>query len=174
MESSSQKMLPLRCKEGAGERFWPRRSFSPTHLRRYALRPFDTRWCYYSSERPLWNEPRPRLWAQVLEGERLPPDADELPANARGAPVCFTICLCDDHFLNARCGRDSPARPHRFCGRAEQARRRQQRVWEHSGRGRSRLRGTGGKASANLSSGVRTYLAKLGIKNPMPTRTPPR
>ena len=31
-------------------------SFSPDRLVRYALRPFDTRWCYYSGVRPVWNE----------------------------------------------------------------------------------------------------------------------
>jgi predicted helicase len=39
-------------------------AYEPTNLRRYSLRPFDTRWCYYSAVRPLWNEPRPTLWAQ--------------------------------------------------------------------------------------------------------------
>ena len=39
-----------------------------TRLRRYALRPFDARWCYYSDVRPLWNEPRPTLWAQCWDG----------------------------------------------------------------------------------------------------------
>jgi len=43
-------------------------SFQSDRLRRYALRPFDTRWCYYTSERPLWNEPRPSLWLQLWNG----------------------------------------------------------------------------------------------------------
>ena len=32
---------------------------TPSALCRYALRPLETRWCYYSSVRPVWNRPRP-------------------------------------------------------------------------------------------------------------------
>ena len=33
--------------------------YDDSRLRRYALRPFDTRWCYFTPVRPVWNEPRP-------------------------------------------------------------------------------------------------------------------
>jgi hypothetical protein len=45
-------------------------SFDADRLRRYALRPFETRWCYYTPVRPVWNEPRPALWAQCWDGNR--------------------------------------------------------------------------------------------------------
>ena len=44
--------------------------YNSSHIRRYTLRPFETRWCYYSPIRPLWNEPRPIFWAQCWEGNR--------------------------------------------------------------------------------------------------------
>lgn len=36
-------------------------TFDHGRIRRFAVRPFDHRWCYYSGVRPLWNEPRPSL-----------------------------------------------------------------------------------------------------------------
>ena len=39
--------------------------YNPKHLLRYALRPFDNRWCYFSDVRPLWNEPRPNSGRNV-------------------------------------------------------------------------------------------------------------
>lgn len=44
--------------------------FSKDRIVRYALRPFDTLWCYYTATRPVWNEPRPALWAQYSKGNR--------------------------------------------------------------------------------------------------------
>lgn len=38
--------------------------FDDKRIVRYTLRPFETRWAYYTGVRPVWNEPRPRLWAQ--------------------------------------------------------------------------------------------------------------
>lgn len=35
--------------------------FEEEKIQKYLLYPFDRRWCYYSSNRPLWNEPRPAL-----------------------------------------------------------------------------------------------------------------
>ena len=42
---------------------------------RYAVRPFDARWCYYTGVRPVWNEPRPTLQAAVFAGECVLHDA---------------------------------------------------------------------------------------------------
>lgn len=44
--------------------------FNAEHIRRYALYPFDLRWCYHSNVRPLWNEPRPALSTQCWQGNR--------------------------------------------------------------------------------------------------------
>lgn len=38
-------------------------------MKRYSLYPLDNRWCYYSSVRPLWNEPRPELVSQRADEE---------------------------------------------------------------------------------------------------------
>jgi hypothetical protein len=42
--------------------------YDDTKIRRYALYPFDSRWCYHSNTPPLWNRPRPALAEQKWEG----------------------------------------------------------------------------------------------------------
>ena len=46
-------------------------AYNQNQLRRYALRPFETRWCYYSDISTLWNRSLPALWAQCWEGNSL-------------------------------------------------------------------------------------------------------
>jgi Type ISP C-terminal specificity domain/N-6 DNA Methylase len=82
-----------RNKIAQGERF------NSSHLVRYALRPFDNRWSYYSSIRPLWNEPRPELWNQYEGGTQFLMARPAGVANPEGAPVFFTKALGDNDFL---------------------------------------------------------------------------
>jgi hypothetical protein len=140
-------------------------AFQPEHLRRYALRPYDTRWCYYSSERPLWNEPRPRLWAQCWKGNAFFLTRMNCPRTPEGAPVCFTTCLCDDHFLTP----DAVAIPFRLRAASPP---KPQKKDDGNGEFGSILqeaapaRDAGsGKTTANLSPAARAYLAALGLKN---------
>lgn len=139
--------------------------FQLDHLRRYALRPFDTRWCYYSSERPLWNEPRPALWAQCWEGNSFLLTRMNCPRRPEGAPMSFTACLCDDHYMTP----DAVAIP--LCLRA--AKPKSKKKDDGNGEFGSILHEatlaykTGGeKTTANLSPAARAYLARLGIKHP--------
>jgi hypothetical protein len=74
-------------------------NFDPDHLRRYALRPFDIRWSYYSSERPLWNEPRPSLWQQCWKGNPFVLSRPAGVANPEGFPIFYTTLLGDNDFL---------------------------------------------------------------------------
>jgi hypothetical protein len=73
--------------------------FSEARIRRYALRPYESQWCYYSGIRPLWNEPRPRLWSLHERGS--PFLVTRLrPAKAvEGPPISYSTGLFDDHFL---------------------------------------------------------------------------
>ena len=75
------------------------KSYERSRLIRYALRPFDTRWCYYSEIRPLWNEPRPTLWAQCWEGNSFILTRWNRAKDPEGSPVLFTPCLSDDHII---------------------------------------------------------------------------
>ena len=138
--------------------------FQPDHLRRYALRPFDTRFCYFSSERPLWNEPRPTLWQQCWKGNSFLLTRMNCPRSPEGAPMSFTLCLCDDHYLTP----DAVAIPLRL-----RAAPRAKSKKKHDGNGEfgSILQEAApayraDKITANLSPAARAYLGSLGIHNP--------
>jgi len=115
--------------------------YQEDHLRRYALRPFDTRWCYYSTVRPLWNEPRPMLWRQCWEGNAFLLTRFKCSRSPEGPPCFFTPLLNDDHFLTP----DAVAIPLRL---------------------RMGLLGEHEQPTANLSTAARAYLAGLGLPDP--------
>lgn len=73
--------------------------FDPSRVVRYALRPFDVQWCYYTGVNPIWNRPRPRLWAQLWKGNSFVLTRFKAERDPEGPPFCFTPCLSDDHFL---------------------------------------------------------------------------
>jgi hypothetical protein len=132
--------------------------FDPTHLRRYALRPFDTRWSYYSSVRPLWNEPRPTLWAQCWEGNSFLLTRFLAAKRPEGTPFYSTTLLCDDHFLSP----DAVAIPVRL--RPLQKRKRVKKVAENQTQFFD-VRQAELETIANLSEKARGYLASLAIED---------
>ncbi len=73
--------------------------YQSDRLRRYALRPFDTRWCYYSDVSPLWNRSRPSLWNQCVHGNRFIMSRPAGIASPEGFPIFFTTSLGDNDFL---------------------------------------------------------------------------
>ena len=73
--------------------------FRREQIVRYAVRPFDTRWCYYTGSRPIWNEPRPALWAQCFEGNSFLLTRMRCTASPEGFPISFSKCLSDDHYI---------------------------------------------------------------------------
>lgn len=75
-----------------------REEFSAARLVRYAVRPYDTRWCYYTSVRPIWNEPRPKLWKQRFKGNRFLISRPAGVADPEGAPISFFIGLGDNDY----------------------------------------------------------------------------
>jgi hypothetical protein len=124
--------------------------FDPARLRRYALRPFDTRWCYYSGVSPLWNRARPDLWAQSWDGNGFLLSRFRAARYPEGPPFSFLSVLSDDHFLapDASCFpiqlREGPPRR----AHANQA------AFPKD----TPLR-------ANLSGPARTFLTRLGVEN---------
>jgi hypothetical protein len=149
----------------AREKVTDAENFEPEHLLRYALRPFDTRFCYFSSERPLWNEPRPTLWQQCWKGNSFLLTRMNCPRSPEGAPMSFTPCLCDDHYLTPdavaiplRLRVALPAKPKKNDGNGEFGSILHEAAPAYK---------TGAeKITSNLSPAARVYLAKLGIKNP--------
>ncbi len=101
-----KKMLPGLTRDAA--RFDARKTrekilaedrFDSVRLCRYSLFPFDNRWCYYSPVRPLWNEPRPTLWAQARGGNMFLLSRAACSRSPEGSPMYFSQCLSDDHLL---------------------------------------------------------------------------
>lgn len=132
-------------------------TFDKERLKRYALYPFDNRWCYYSSVRPLWNEPRPELVAQRPDDESFLIVRRFAERPKEGRPAFFTSALPDYHLLRPNVTaiplrlRTSPAE-----GVSSDV--RQGTMYEHL----SVPNGT----TANLSGTVRQYLALLSSADP--------
>ncbi len=74
--------------------------FLPERIVRYAVRPFDIQWAYYTGVRPVWNEPRPALWEQVWQGNGFLLTRLRSGKDPEGAPMYFTPFLSDDHLLS--------------------------------------------------------------------------
>ena len=120
--------------------------FASQNLRPYAVRPFDVRWCYYTRKRPLWNEPRPALWAQCWEGNSFLMSRPAGVASPEGVPFFATSCLGDNDFL----------RGHAY-------------YFPLQLRAPSALAGhedDDAATTANLSPASCAYLAALGIEDP--------
>jgi hypothetical protein len=149
----------------AREKVTDAEDFQPDHLRRYALRPFDSRWCYYSSERPLWNEPRPTLWQQCWEGNSFLMSRPAGVASPEGFPFFYTPLLGDNDFLRGHA--------YYFPLRLRAPKPKAKKKADGNGEFGSIMHeaAPGYKAgkeiiTANLSPAARAYLAKLGIQNP--------
>jgi REP element-mobilizing transposase RayT len=74
-------------------------SFNPTRVYRYAKRPMDYGWCYFTPVRPIWNEPRPTLSAHCWEGNAFLLSRFNQAKNPEGVPFYFARGLSDDHLL---------------------------------------------------------------------------
>ena len=73
--------------------------YRDANIARYAVRPFDVRWCYSTGVRPIWNEPRPTLRAQLWEGNAFLVSRPAGVSHPEGAPLWFTSVLGDNDAL---------------------------------------------------------------------------
>jgi hypothetical protein len=139
--------------------------FELSRVCRYALRPFDTRWCYYSDVSPLWNRSRPTLWRHCWKGNSFLMSRPAGAASPEGFPFFHTALLGDNDFLRGhayyfpirlRAGlADKPAREH---GNGQF-----DNILHEAG---PAYKAGGEKITANLSPAARAYLADIGVKNP--------
>lgn len=83
----------------AREKLQAAAEFENEKLQRYSLRPFDTRFCYFSNIRPLWNEPRPTLWKHAEKGNLYLVSRPKGVAKPEGFPIYFTSLLGDNDSL---------------------------------------------------------------------------
>ncbi|MBD2161597.1 N-6 DNA methylase [Limnothrix sp. FACHB-1083] len=131
--------------------------FDPRYLLRYAIRPFEVRWCYYSGIRPIWNEPRPFLWKQCWPGNKFLLTRFKAAKDPEGNPFYFTPYLSDDHLLTP----DAVAIPLQLKNGERLRRQEQLSVLDLLGE-----RPGVDQPFANLSATARQYLTDLGFSNP--------
>ena len=121
--------------------------FAPARLVRYAVRPLDVRWCYYTQTNPIWNRARPFLWEQCFHGNAFLVARPAGVAVPEGSPMFFTRLLGDNDFQRGH----SYYFP--FLLASESKNSNQEGMFKAT-------------TKANLSTVVRTYLTNLGIKDP--------
>ena len=131
--------------------------FSTSHICRYLVRPFDTRWSYYSAVRPLWNEPRPSLWHQTWQGNSYLVSRVATTKPSGGTPLYYTALLSDDHLLTP----DASCFPIRLLAQSTKNNNKPKEQAHLLN-----LEETEIKATANLSTSARSYLSSLGLANP--------
>ena len=73
--------------------------YEASRIVRYVVRPFDPRWCYYTQLNPIWNRPRPSLWAQCFKGNKFLMTRPAGVAAPEGSPFFFSQILGDNDFL---------------------------------------------------------------------------
>ncbi len=130
--------------------------FNVERLKRFYIRPYDIRWCYYSPVRPLWNEPRPWLFSQLWKGNGFILTRRYGVASQEGVPCFFTSVLGFQHGLQT----DAyyfPIQIREADAAAKDGAQVQMFGPEHSAEVAPR---------ANLSPLARTYLTQLGITDP--------
>ena len=69
LETGLSKKAGMFEPEKARTKLLKAESFDEAKVKRYALYPFDHRWCFYSAASPLWNGPRPELLSQRADKE---------------------------------------------------------------------------------------------------------
>lgn len=130
--------------------------FDTARVVRYALRAFDTRYCYYLEMRPLWNEPRPTLWRQHKPGNRYLLSRMRSSSSDEGFPISYTSLLSDDHYIvpDAACipmlWHQQPEPP--------EAEAVQTSMFSAAI--------PAAAPTANISPAARTYLTELGLPDP--------
>ncbi len=130
--------------------------FDANHLCRYVLRPFDVRWCYYTSVSPVWNRARPGLWAQLWKGNQFLITRFRSSSDWEAHPISFTTALFDDHYIVP----DAVAIPVRLCNGDRLNKRRHATLFDALDGSRIE-----DQPVANLSKAARAYLVKVGVKD---------
>jgi hypothetical protein len=131
--------------------------FQAERIVRYHLRPFDVRWCYYTSVRPIWKEPRPDFYPQTWEGNGFLVSRPSGVASPEGVPFYFITNLIARDALRGH----AVAFPIQL--RVE--------TTNHKNKDDKQVALPGHEneveieITANLSPRARAYLAALGVEN---------
>ena len=130
--------------------------FSFQRLVPYIVRPYDQRWCYYSTYSSLWNRPRPTLYAQYQQGNKFLISRFNTAATPEGVPFYIANALYDKQTINRNPGA-FPLFLYPKTIRASKKPKEQVHLIALEDEA---------KPTANLSPAARTYLASIGITNP--------
>ena len=130
-------------------------SFSEDRIVRYAQRPLETRWCYYTAVRPVWNEPRPLLWAQCWEGNRF-----FLSRFRHRIPRGRSVLLHPASWTTTPCRQPRRYLPLRLRNGSRLDKKAEETLFAPLGEEPEDV------PVANLSQSARDYLARLKIKAP--------
>ena len=129
--------------------------FDLERLVRYVVRPYDKRWCYYSNYSPLWNRPRPTLYAQYQHGNKFLISRLNTAATPEGVPIYVANALYDKQTIN----RNPGAFPlFLYPKTLKDSKKPKEQVHLIALEGEI-------KPKTNLSPSARSYLASLGITN---------
>lgn len=139
------------------ERLLREEYYESERLRRYALRPFDTVWCYYSSVGSLWNRPRPSYYAQCWKGNAFFMTRPAGVAYPEGIPVSFVSVLGDNDYQRGH-SYYFPILLRENTDDGNGKNNHQSSVFEHIDETEN--------SRANLSQASRKYLVKIGIRDP--------
>ncbi len=120
-------------------------SYEDKKIMLFSVRPFDNRFCFYSSGTPLWNRPRPSLLKQINPKNWFLVSRFNSKANPDGNPVCFSKYLFDKQMIT----RNPSAFPVYLFGE------------EKNGNQDNLFGATETETRANLSETAREYLQKL-------------
>jgi hypothetical protein len=124
--------------------------YDDDRIKRYLLRPYETKWCYYCPVRPLWNEPRPALFKHNFNGNSFLISRPASVASPEGVPIYFTRAMGDFDCIRGH----SYQSPIRIC--REPSKRKKGDVTNNMFT----------EYAANLSDIARKYLQGLSLGDP--------
>lgn len=126
--------------------------FVAANIRRYAMRPFDSQFCYFTPARPVWRRHRPEFYRQAWHGNSFIASRFKPSKGNEGAPVSFVSGLCDYHYITPNVGAfPLQLRP---------------ALAKNSHETQGTLMEADAAPTANLSPAARAYLAGLGLPDP--------
>jgi hypothetical protein len=130
-------------------------TYNAESIRKTLTRPMDYKWCYYSSIRPLWNEPRPNYISQCWNGNAFIVTRRKGAADPEGIPFFYTVNIGVQHSMQT----DAyyiPIRLRTVTTNQNKKPKEQTHLIQPE---------EDNKAIANLSTFARNYLISLGIDN---------
>lgn len=129
-------------------------SFENKNVRKIMMRPFDSRWCYFTTSRPLWNEPRPAYVKQLDKDNLTFVTRKKGVSNPEGFPMFVTRQIGFQHALST----DAYFTPMLIHSIEETSKTTNQISMFENAEPKE-------KTKANLSAKARAYLENLGLND---------